>query len=197
MRGFNFLSAVPFVLLNLMSPDAGGGSGGASDAPNPTEENEPQPTGETIEAKLTSAKTIIGQLFSKAKQVVGLTKERDDAKSESTRLQGLLDATTLEATNAKGEVTRLTNDLSVMTTDRNNEKTRADKAASDVTRLETLCGLRGIDSKKAVPPAIESASSGANAELKSQYADLVAQEKEGKIEPGSSFNFFQKHKDKL
>lgn len=69
------LGASPFFL----QPDTGGGSGGASNLPQP-----PEPTGETGEEKLSSAKSIISDFF---KQLSGAFRERDEAQSALTSEQ--------------------------------------------------------------------------------------------------------------
>lgn len=144
--------------------DKGGGTGGGGGEPNPTEENEPEPVGNTLEEKLTSAKTIISQLFARAKSIVGLTKERDDAKAESARLQGQFDAATGEATSAKNDLIRVKGELETARTEVTGLTTERDTARGNVTRLEKLCGVKGIDPNQAVAAAIEPVTEGSDAQ---------------------------------
>ena len=63
----NILFSVPFVLCNLFAPE-GGGAGGGEQEPPPQPDPAPppkpdEPQGDTIEARLKSAGTIIANYF--------------------------------------------------------------------------------------------------------------------------------------
>lgn len=173
--------------------DKGGGSGGGEPTPppepDPTEENEPTPVGNTIEEKLTSAKTIIGQLFSRAKALAGLAKERDDARAESTRLQQQFDAVTQEATDAKSELGTTKGELATAQKNVTSLTAERDTAAGNVSRLEKLCGVKGIDPNQVVPPA------GAPAENDKDGAALF--EQYSQLEGAAPHKFYRKHKKEL
>jgi hypothetical protein len=149
----NILSSIPFVLCNLMAADAGAAAGGGNDDPPdpdapPTEE--PKPEGGTVEAKLTSATGLIGKFFSHWKNVHA---KLQTATSEQAKLQGQFDAATAEAAKFKAELATMTTNRDTEKTRADSEKTRADRADGNVTRLESLCQLRGIDPNAAVAPA--------------------------------------------
>jgi hypothetical protein len=80
----SLLSGTPFVLPFLLAPDTGAPSGGGSsltsrrgvgpsgpepDVRPPTSESCPEPQGDTVEAKLESAKNIIRDLFGRVGQI--------------------------------------------------------------------------------------------------------------------------------
>jgi chromosome segregation ATPase len=184
-----------WVVLN--EADKGGSTGGQAagesnpnaEPANPTEENEPEPTGNTLEEKLSSAKTIIGQLFSRAKSLAGLTKERDDAQAESARLQQQFDAATGEATSAKNELATVKGELATAKSTIASITSERDTAQGNVTRLETLCGVKGIDSSKTVPPASEPDSADSKgAQLAEQWSKLKGKAKS---------EFYRAHKTDL
>lgn len=141
----NFLRFVPFVLCSLLSPDLGGGGGG-SPAPDAAA---PEPTGNTLEEKIASAKSIIGNFF---KQVTQLTSDLAAKVKAYTTLEGQFnDLKTTAETEQKAHVTT----KGLLDTEKTEHtKTSGKLAAADanVTRLESLCKLKGIDSAQAVPP---------------------------------------------
>jgi hypothetical protein len=146
----NFLSVIPFVLVSLLAPDAGGpGGGGGTPAPNASTPP-PEPEGNTLEDKLGHAKTLIasffkdtarltGELAAKTTDHRGLEKQFNDLQ---TTAQGEKDAhlaTKGLLETEKGAHTKTSNELVA--------------AANNVTRLEKLCDLKGIDKDQVIPPA--------------------------------------------
>lgn len=126
----------------LSTPTDGGGGGGAKP---------------TLEEQLSKARS---DLAASKTQVDALTKERDDAKAEATRVSGQFDAATKEATDAKAENTKLKADVSTITADRDAIKTKLTTAETNITRLETLCAVKGVDKNATVPLAEESGTTG-------------------------------------
>jgi hypothetical protein len=149
-----FFSGVPFVLVNLLAAYTGAGSGGGEAAPNPSDENKPAPAGKTLEEKLSSAKTTISQLFERAKSLAGLTKERDDAKAESTRLQQQFGAATAEATKAKSDLEGAKAELASAKADLSKVNGQLSTANTNVARLEKLCGVKGVGPSSDFDPAL-------------------------------------------
>lgn len=148
MRSFNFLAHLAHA--RRLTAEAGGKSGGET-APK-----------QTLEEQLTSARSELDTL---KPQVTSLTAARDKAVSdltaaqaENTRLEAQFTEATNTATAAIASRDKALADLATMTADRDAHQTRASKAETNVTRLETLCGVKGIDPKSAIP-AIEQPNS--------------------------------------
>lgn len=141
------LSAAPtLALTGLMfrSGDAGGGVGGE------TAKTPPEPTGDTLEAKLTSAKTLIGNFF---KDVGRLTGELAQKTADYLKLQG--DFESLKTT-AENEKTEHVATKGLLESEKTGHKATSGKlvtAESRILNLEGLCNLKGIDPKQVVPPA--------------------------------------------
>jgi hypothetical protein len=146
----NFLSCVPFVLLSLRAPDAGGPGGGGG-TPAPTAATPPpEPEGNTLEDKLTSAKTHIGNLW---KDLVRLTGELATEVKNNLTLAGQFK--TLEET-AKKEKADHAETKGLLETEKTAHTQTSGllvTAEKNVTRLETLCDLKGIDKNQIIPPA--------------------------------------------
>jgi outer membrane murein-binding lipoprotein Lpp len=128
----------------FLSPEGGAGGGGGTAKP-------------TIEAQLATANS----------QMASLTTERDTARTdllaaqnEVTRLTNQFNAATTKATTAQNEVTRLTGVVSTVTTERDTARTGLVTADANVVRLESLCGVKGIN-KDAAVPAVPEAAGGA------------------------------------
>lgn len=186
----HLLSTVPFVLLNLMAPDTGGATAGSSTA-TVDDPIAPEPEGNTLEEKLTSAKSIIGTLFAKVASIVGLTKERDDAKAESTRLQQQFDEAKTGWENEKTAHATTKASLTTVTSERDTEKAGRATAETNVSRLESLCQLKGIDPKAAVASQTPGSKNGK--ELYDQWQEL----KKDPAKSKAATKFSRTHKDAL
>jgi hypothetical protein len=163
-----FLSGVPFVLCSLLAADAGGGSGNGN-------KNPPEPTGETLEAKLTHAKSIIADFF---KQLSGAFKERDDAVTGLASEKTAHEATKGALTTEKAAHVKTAESLSTMTGDRDNQKSGREKAEKEVGFLESFCkakgiDLKGVDRSKAVPALTESPAPESNTLSRAEFSKLT------------------------
>ncbi len=126
----------------------------------------------TLEDQLTQLRA---DLSAAQASITSLTSERDTARTdltaaqaEVTRLTAQFTALTTTATAAQADVMRLTGELSAMTTARDTVARERDTATTNVSRLEALCGVKGIDPKAAVPHVNEP-------EAKASIADLTAE----------------------
>ena len=182
----NLFSVIPFVLLNLMASEGAEGGGGGEGAPtppppdpDPVPTEEPKPEGATLEARLTSATGIIGNLF---KKVRDLTRDLTTVTSDKTKLDGQFNAANTEANRLKGELGTMTTSRDTEKTRADSEKSRADRADGNVTRLESLCQLRGLDPNTVVPPVSASKTfDDERAELVSQLDTVTDPLKRGEI----------------
>jgi chromosome segregation ATPase len=112
-------------------------------------------------------------------QVDSVTREREqeltDAKAEVTRLTEQFNSATTTATAAQSEVTRLTSELATMTAARDTATNGLTRANDNVSRLEKLCGLNGVDPNQAVPSQSQQQSAGLlDKFLKASPTDKVA-----------------------
>lgn len=133
-----------------------------------------------LDQRLADAKATLVDIQT---QVDNLTRERDaaqneltTAKDEVTRLTGQFDSVTTEATNAKADVTRLTSELSSEKGEHTATKGKLTTAESNITRLEKLCNVKGIDPAQSVKP-------GAAPEDKPSLEDLGAEMKAAGSDP--------------
>lgn len=133
------------VLSIMLAPETGGGSGGSANPPG------------TLEEQLTAARN---DLTTARASIASVTTERDTARSELataqtevTRLTNQFTTLTTTASASAAEVTRLTSELSTVTAARDTVTRDLTTANTNITRLEALCGVQGIDSKK-IPAAI-------------------------------------------
>jgi chromosome segregation ATPase len=125
----------------FLDPDKGGGSGGG-----------------TIESRLADAQA---KLTERETQITSLTQERDSArtdlstaKASVTSLTTERDAARNELATAKATVTSLTVERDTARSERDSKGVELQTASTNVTRLESLCNVHGIDPKDApkVPP---------------------------------------------
>lgn len=93
--------------------------------------------------------------------IPNLTAERDKLRGEVARLTEQFNAATQTAKDAQAKVTELTAQLGTVTTERDVAKGSLQTANDNVSRLEALCGLRGIDHKNAVTTQPGNGSPGA------------------------------------
>jgi|GEM_PF-5712014 len=193
----NFLSLLPFVCISLLAPDTGVPSGGGDPAPAPASgpfdtETAPVLEGETLEAKNTSAAGIISRLWAAGKD---LASRLSTANNDRTRIQGQFDAVTADLTKEKEEHGKTKGDLAIAKTTATSLTTERDNANGNVSRLEKLCNLRGIDPNTAVPSSQTPENAAGN--IWEQYSKLREQEKAGSVKPGSAFAFYQKNEKAL
>jgi DNA repair ATPase RecN len=183
-----FFSLIPFVLCNLLAPDSGG-AGGGNDAPKPAE-----PTGDTPEAKYTSALTIIGDYF---KQLSGAMKERDESVGQVAGLKTQITDLTARATKAEGQVSTLTTEVSGLKDQVTGANDRATKSGERVTLIESFAkhhglDLAGLDKFEAVKDVPEGDAKDGKA-LYQQWQDLKKNPKNA----GKATAFFRKHKEEI
>lgn len=131
------VAALPFLGLGgLMFMEAAKGptAGGAATCP--------EPTGDTLEAKLESSKNISADFFT---QLAGAMTERDQAVGElAGTKQNVTDLTT-ERDGLKTQVTDLTTERDGLKTTVTGLTTERDTAKSRVTLIESFCKGKGID----------------------------------------------------
>lgn len=176
--------------LMFMDSNSGGGGGSADNKGPFDSEAAPDLTGDTLEAKNTSALGIIKSLFQAGKDLVS---RLSTANNERDRLQQQFDAVTRDFENEKSEHGKTKNTLSEANTKVAGLTTERDNANKNVERLEKLCNLRGIDPKTVVPASTDPAGGSASGNIVEQYQNLRTQEKEGKVKPGSALAFYQKN----
>lgn len=126
----------------FLAPENGGGSGG----------------GVTLEEQLSQARA---DLATAQGSVTALTTERDTARSQITsltaerdNLQAQFDSLTTTANDLRAQVTSLTGERDTARTELATAKGDLTLATANVTRLEKLCGVKGIN-PSAAAPAIE------------------------------------------
>lgn len=149
-------------MISLLAPDTGG-AGGGSAAPKPAE-----PTGDTPEAKYTSALTIIGDYF---KQLAGAMRERDESVGQVAGLTSRAEKAEGERDTFKGQLTSLTTERDNLSTQVTGLTTERDTARSRTTLIESFAkhhglDLAGLDKFKAVKEVPEA---GGAKDLKAVY----------------------------
>lgn len=142
--------------------DAGGGT-----------HQTPPPQSLTLEQQLTKARD---DLSATQGQVTALTTERDQFRSqvgslttERDTLQNQFTALTTEATKAKSDLTAAQGQVTSLTTERDGLKSQLATGQTNISRLESLCGVKGVDPKN-VPPALPEDSRGEKLTMK-QWED--------------------------
>lgn len=141
--------------------------------------DKPGNPGRSIEDRLTDALAEVGTLTSDRDTA---RSERDTARNELTtaradvtRLTEQFNAATTTATTAQAEVTRLTSELATVTAARDTANANLTRANENVSRLEKLCGLNGVDPAAAVETQSQQQSSGLlDKFLKANASDKVA-----------------------
>jgi hypothetical protein len=109
----------------------------------------------TLEQKLTEAQNsltaITGERDTALSTVADITQQRDAALAESTNLKAQFDALTVssQALNTELVSVKAERDAKLIELTAANSKLTAEQ--ENRTRLETLCGINGIDPKNAVP----------------------------------------------
>lgn len=162
-------------LCNLaFSADKATGSGPAESKPADEKKPEAKPKA-TIEEKLKQSQsqieTLTSELTTARATIEATTKERDDALTEVQSIRGQFDAATQSAKEAQD----LSKDLEVklvnLTSENAEKDQKLEKAAENTKRLETLCGVKGINSAAAVPTLNENPGEN-DAQLLEQYQGL-------------------------
>ncbi len=98
---------------------------------------------------------VTGDLKTANDSLATLTKERDDAKSEFTKVKSQFDELTKTADKLKADLKTSQDTLEASTTDLN-AKVKALTAANDnVGRLEKLCDVKGVARDASVPSTPE------------------------------------------
>lgn len=186
----NFLSCVPFVLLNLRAADVPA-TGSPAAAPEwAPSDKAPELTGDSLEEKNASALTIIGDFFKKLGTAL---KDFKALQTEKQNLQTQFDAATEGWEKEKTEHTATKGLLSTEQTQHTATKASLTKAETNVTRLEKLCGLHGIDKDQ----AISAAKTGGQGDLAAEYQDLKKKEDKGEVKRGTASKFYNKNKKEI
>lgn len=109
----------------------------------------------TIEEQLTSARA---DLTSAQSQITTLTSERDQARTDLTAAQGQVtslqsqfDVLQTTANDLRAQLTAAQSQVTTLTSERDQAQGSLKTANENVSRLEALCGVKGIDPKSAVP----------------------------------------------
>jgi hypothetical protein len=148
----NFLSAVPFVLISLLAADAGAPAGGGA---APAANTPPEPTGGTLEEKISSAKGLIANFFKDAarltSELAAATKNYAGLETQFNELKAIAETEKTTHAATKG----------LLETEKTAHTATSGKlvtAEKNVNRLESLCDLKGIDKTQAVAPATPAVS---------------------------------------
>lgn len=186
MRLLNFLSGIAPVLICLAAPEE---KGGGNDTPKPAE-----PTGDTPEAKYTSALTIIGDYF---RQLSGAFTERDQAIGQVAGLTSRAEKAEGERDTARAQVTSLTTERDNLSTQVTGLTTERDTARSRVTLIESFAkhhglDLAGVEKFKAVTEVPEAAGAKDSKAIYDEWQRLKAAG-DGK----KATAYFRKHKAEL
>ena len=135
---------------------------------------DPAPQSLTIEQQLEEARTSLSELqTAQATAAADLEAARADVTSLTTErdnLQSQFDALTTEATTLRADLEAARGSISTLTRERDTANNELTAARSNVTRLETLCGVKGVNPKAAVPVAPD----GPGTDTESRIADLQA-----------------------
>lgn len=149
-------------LILLAADDHGGGTtepvvppadpaGGEPEAPEAPVEPPAEETPRTLKAAI----VLLGETRA---SVADLTGKLAAISGERDQIKGQFDALAAEATQLKGEITRITGEIDTLTASRDEQESRAVAAEGNVSRLEKLCGVRGVDPKAAASSGSESPS---------------------------------------
>lgn len=149
--------------LLMLAPDTGAGSGGVS---------RPATLADALTAYDSAVSAATAAEGARAKAAADLdaaATERDAAKAESQRLQAQFDAATKTAADANTSLATVRGELAALATERDTARTSLATAAGNVTRLETLCGLKGIDASSAVPAEVRPAAGAAGTVTEAEF----------------------------
>lgn len=196
----NILYNVPFVLCNLFAPDTGGAGGGEQNPPPPQPDPAPptkpdEPQGDTIEARLKNAGTIIANYF---RRIGELTSQLSTANTQRTKLEEQFNAAAGDLTKEKGAHETTKGLLSTANTTIAGLTSERDAANGNVERLEKLCSLRGIDASAAVPVPPENAGAASTGKVKwEKYNELKDLERKGQKPAGAAMAYWRENKQAL
>lgn len=123
---------------------------------SPAAEEAPVPL--SIEEQLTAALSNAGTLQA---SIDSLTAELGTVKGERDSLTGQFESLTTEATQLRSDLDAARASITSLTTERDAATTDLAAASANVSRLEALCGVKGINSSAAAPavPEVPGASS--------------------------------------
>ena len=150
----------------FFAPNKGGESGGT--APQATLE-------ERLNAAVSARDTAITERDSAIGERDAATSARDTAISERDAAISARDAATAERDSAIGERDAASSARDTATAERDTAIGERDTARANVTRLEALCDLRGIDRNAAVPAA--QAPDNSDTDLLARYQALAGRDK--------------------
>jgi hypothetical protein len=193
------LGALPFVGLGALmfrEPDKGGGGGGAS-AENtppawaPSSEAAPEMTGESLEQKVESGQSIIGTLFGHLTSAFAAFKK---LQGTHATLEGQFTALEQAAQAEKEEHAKTKGLLETEKNAHTQTKSELETANKNVARLESLCGVKGINKDQVVAP---DAGKGAGSDKAQEYLALKKQESAGQVERGTASKFYRANKKEI
>jgi len=131
----------------LLNAEKGGGSGGGT-ATKP----------KTLAEATTALDKANADLATANASITTITEERDQARADVGRLQGQFDAATAAANEAnqqrdqaRAELQTAQTAIQGLTTERDTARADLGKANTSISRLEKLCGIKGIDPNAAAP----------------------------------------------
>lgn len=184
---------IPFLALGgliFREAEKGGGSGGGeSEFPKTL----PEPTGETHEAKLLNATSIIGDLFKRGAKAVSdlAAKTKDYLELEGTSSQLKTDLQSEKEAHVKTQ--------GLFDAEKTNHGTTSGKLVKSeqrVLHLEGLCKLKGLDPDQVIVAAPEAKATSGDG-LYAEYENLRKEEFAGKVAPGTAMSFYREHKTEL
>jgi hypothetical protein len=140
------ISRTRFAPRIFRTADKGGSASGGGPAPSPTIEQQLTQSRDDLAAAQSTLNALTSERDTLASQVASLTTERDQIKSQFETL-------TVTATETKTKLSAAESAVASLTTERDGFKSKLDTATSHVTRLESLCGVKGVDPAH-VPPAL-------------------------------------------
>lgn len=151
----------------------------------PTDRNGAPTPPPTLEAQLSQLRdelttsqglvtTLTGERDQARSALTGMTTERDNLQSQYTALNNT-------ATQLRADLTAAQGQISTLTGERDQARGSLTTAQSNITRLEGLCNLRGIDPNAALPPENTPPPASSAADFTKRIAEAKSQEDKDKI----------------
>lgn len=107
-----------------------------------------------------SDETLTAKLNEKMGTLTALSAERDQLKAERDNLTAQFTELTVAANKAKSDLTAAQTSITSLLAERDEAKKFLATASGNITRLEALCGVKGVNASAAVPGMEESAAGG-------------------------------------
>lgn len=150
----------------------------------PTDKPGAAPKG-TLEEQLTQARA---DLAAAQGQVSSITAERDTATSRVTAvtaerdtLQGQFDSLTTSANELRTQLSTAQGQVTSLTVERDGLNAQLTSANTNVSRLEKLCGVKGVDPKSSVPAIDEPAAEVGEAQWIERYNSAKTPQDRAKV----------------